>query len=402
MAFRGTSDSSAGGSRHVARSCVLFRNETGPVRMDDPQRRQAGDIERKIAAVLLGALGIGCIIVLRPFLSALFWAVILCSSTWPLYDRLEGLLRERRSAAASVMVAGAAAVFLLPLALLASRFAVEATQVGAVVGRLMDAGPPSPPAWVGTLPLLGPRLDAYWQSVAHDGAKLTADLRAHIGPAKEWIVASGVKLAGGLTDLVLALLSSFFLYRDGMAGVDALHSALSRIGGPGAARLLALAGNTIRGVVYGVLGTSFIQATLAAIALHFVGVPGALFLGFLLFFLTLIPLAPAVVFVPAIVWLAHQGAMESAAFLVVWYVIVFVLIEAALRPFLISRGGALPLIVVFLGIAGGVIAFGLLGIFLGPTLLALAHALLREWNSTETRASPMPAEELTRSEMRLR
>ncbi len=347
-----------------------------------PPERHDG-IERRIAGILLLLLAIGCVLVLRPFLSALLWAAILAASTWPIYARIERLLGGRRSAAAAVMVASAAALFLLPLTLLASHLASEVSEAAAVASRWMESGPPGPPAWVRTIPLAGERLDAYWQSVANDGTRLIADLRAYVGPAREWLLSAAVSLGAGVTELVLALLISFFFYRDGMAGVAATRSALGRIGGANAAQLLGLAGATIRGVVYGILGTNLVEAMLAALGLRIAGVPGALFLSFVLFFLTLIPMAPLLVFFPAILWLVQQGATGGAIFLAAWYVVVFVLLEGMLRAYLIGRGSELPLLLVFLGILGGIATFGLLGVFLGPTLLAVAYALLRAWNAAE-------------------
>jgi predicted PurR-regulated permease PerM len=341
-------------------------------------------MERTIAGILLALLAIGCVAVLAPFLSALAWAAILSSSTWPLFSRLEHLLGGRRSAAAAAMVACAAALLLLPLVALLSRMAAEVTQAAAAASAWMAAAPLGPPPWLATLPVVGPRLAAYWQDVAHDGARLAADLRAYVVPAREWLLATVLRLASGLGELILALLVSFFFYRDGMAGMGALRSLLVRVGGPGTDRLLTLAGATVRSVVYGVLGTNLAQATLAALGLHIAGVPAALFLSCALFFLSLIPLAPLVVFLPAVIWLAQRGAVASAIFLASWYVVVFILLEAGLRSYLISRGGELPLMLVFLGIFGGIMVFGLLGIFLGPTLLALGYALLRDWNAAES------------------
>lgn len=340
-------------------------------------------IERKIAGILLLLLAVGCLLILRPFVSALLWAAILAASTWPVYARIERLLGGRRTVAAAVMVVLAAAVFLLPLTLLASHLTSEVRDAAAVASRWMESGPPGPPAWVRMVPVAGGWLDAYWQSVADDSAKLVADLRAYIGPAREWLLSAAVSLGAGVTELILALLISFFFYRDGMAGVAALRSALGRVGGANAEQLLAIAGTTIRGVVYGILGTNLVEATLAALGLRIAGVPGALFLSFVLFFLTLIPMAPLLVFLPAIVWLVQQGATGGAIFLAVWYVVVFMLLEGGLRAYLIGRGGELPLLLVFLGILGGIATFGLLGVFLGPTLLAVGYALLRAWNAAE-------------------
>ena len=271
-------------------------------------------IERAVAALLLLILAVACFVVLRPFLSALLWAAILSSSTWPVYVALERLLGGRRTAAAAVMIACAAVILLLPLALVLSHLAGEATELATAASRWMEVGPPEPPAWVATLPLVGPRLHAYWASVAQNGARLVADLRAYVGPAREWIVATGLSLGAGLAELVLALLVAFFFYRDGMAGMRALRSALGRVAGAQGARLLVIAGATIKSVVYGVLGTNLVQGVLAGLGLWAVGIPSPLLLGFALFFLCLVPLAPMLVFAPAIVWLIQQGAVGSAVF----------------------------------------------------------------------------------------
>ena len=358
------------------------RSPQPPLGAGPPSRKT--DFEGKIAVALLALLALACAVVLRPFLSALLWAAILCSSTWPIYARLERLLDGRRALAAAIMALSAALLLLLPVVVLASRLAGEFGQVAALVSGWLATGPQSPPGWVRALPLIGGQIDTYWQEVAGNGAKLASDLRGFIPQLRDFVVALGLKLGSGVTDLLLALLISFFFYRDGMAGAQALRSALARVGGRSGERMLALAHATVRGVVYGILGTNLIEALLAALGLHLASVPGALVLSFALFFLTLVPLAPAVIFVPAILWLFEQGEIASASFLVVWYVLVFVILEGALRSFLISRGGELPLIMVFLGMLGGIAAFGLLGVFLGPTLLALASALLREWNAAET------------------
>lgn len=340
-----------------------------------------GPVERQVAAVLLLMLAVGCFLVLRPFLSALVWAAILSSSTWPIYRRLERLTGGRRTLAAIVMIAIAAALFALPLAALGSRLASEVPELAAVVNRLTEEGPRPPPAWVQTLPVIGVRLDRYWQSVAYDAAKLIADVRAYVGPIREWVLGLGLGLGAALGEVTLSLFISFFFYRNGMSGARIVHSTLGRVGGPRAEHLLDVAGATVKGVVYGIIGTNLVEALLAALGLWAAGVPGAVLLGFAIFFLTLVPLAPALIFVPAIVWLIQQDAMVAAFLLAGWYVLVFMILEGALRAYFVSRGGNLPLIIVFLGMLGGVLAIGFLGLFVGPTLLAVGYTLLQEWSA---------------------
>jgi predicted PurR-regulated permease PerM len=150
---------------------------------------------------------------------------------------------------------------------------------------------------------------------------------------------------------------------------------------------------THTGVVYGVLGTALVQALLLLIGLWVTGIPAALLLGLLLFLLCLIPLGPLLIMGPAAVWLYLSGAVGWAVFIVVWSIAAGLLTDNVLKPWLISRGSELPLILILFGVIGGAVAFGFLGLFLGPTLLAVAYELIREWNAAErTDAQPSVAE----------
>lgn len=163
-----------------------------------------------------------------------------------------------------------------------------------------------------------------------------------------------------------------------------LEAALHRIAGEQGAALLTVAGGTAHGVVYGILGSCLAQAILAGFGFWLAGVPGALFLGLLTFFLSLIPLGPVLIWLPAAILLFAQGATGWGVFLVIWGLFVVGTIDNVIKPFFISRGGALPFILVLLGVLGGAFAFGFIGIFVGPTLLAVGYSLLKEWSSAET------------------
>jgi predicted PurR-regulated permease PerM len=151
-----------------------------------------------------------------------------------------------------------------------------------------------------------------------------------------------------------------------------------------------VAGGTVRSVIYGVIGTALAQATLQATGLWLAGVPAAFFLGFLTFFLSFVPAGPPLVWLPAAAWLLYNDALGSGIFLAIWGVLVVSGVDNVLRPYLISRGANLPFILVFLGVVGGVLAFGFLGVFLGPTLLAIGYVLVEEW-SAGARTSALPA-----------
>ncbi len=206
----------------------------------------------------------------------------------------------------------------------------------------------------------------------------------YLGTARSWVLGFSATLGGGVARLLLSLVIAFFLYCHGAAIAERLHTSLRRIGGSRGDRLAAIAGGTIRGVLYGILGTNFIQAVLAAFSFTLAGVPGAGLLGLLCFFLTLVPFAPALIWLPAALWLAHAGDIGWAIFVAVWNLMVFGPFESVMRLYLIGRSSDLPLILLLLGMFGGLLILGLLGMFVGPTLLALGYALIREWSTEQT------------------
>lgn len=356
-----------------------------------------GDAERDVTAapvsrfeqiavltvVLL--LALGCFLVLRPFVSALLWALIFSFSTWPIFAWMLRLLHGRRTLAALAMTLVIAAIFVLPLIVVGASLAQDVTRVADMARTVLTEGPPSPPSWIGGIPLIGDRLEKFWSGVAHDGAKLTAALVPYLGTIRDFALSIGASWGGAVLEVTLSVIATFFFYRDGAAGAAVMRSLANRLDGGRGERLLHVAGATINGVVYGIMGTALAQAALAAIGFLVAGVPGALLLGFLTFFLSLIPLGPPIVWIPATLWLAHTGETGWAIFLGVWGVFVVSGVDNVLKPYLISKGGNLPLILVFLGVLGGALAFGFIGIFLGPTLLAVAYTLFQDWTSSSER-----------------
>ena len=337
-------------------------------------------LESILGIVALSFLAIGCFLVLRPFASSIMWAVILTFSTWPIYERLERALSGRNSLAALIMTLLLATAFILPLVVLATSVAGDVRPVFEAVRGLFAGGAPLPPDWVNGIPLIGPELHAWWTSIAHDAGRLVDLISPYVSALSDIVLASGLTIGRGLVELSLSVIVSFFLYRDGEYAAEQLHTLGKRVAGDRAQPLLKVAGDTIIGVVYGAIGTALAQGVLAAIGFWIAGVPQALLLGIAVFFMSLIPSGPPLIWLPAVIWLFYQGDYVYGVFMAIWGTFVVSGVDNFLKPYLISRGTSLPLLLVFLGVIGGVLAFGFLGIFLGPTLLAVGFALLREWS----------------------
>jgi predicted PurR-regulated permease PerM len=350
--------------------------------MDEDRR-----IERIVGLVILAILAVGCVLVLRPFFTAACFAVVLVMATWPAFLCLERALGGRPTLAALVMSLLAALALVLPPIALALSMEDNIASSVRLLRTVLENGLPPPPAWVGTIDGIGPEIEARWRALAERGSAASEELEATVLWMRQGLISAGMSVGGAALQLALAVLTSFFLYRDGDAAMRGVLAIGRRIAGEHAPRLLRVAQATINGVVYGILGTAVIQALALVVGFWIVGIPAALFLGVLAFVLALIPMGPVLIWVPATVWLFVEGATGGAVFLIVWNILTGLMIDQVLKPYLISRGSQLPLILILFGVLGGVAAFGFLGLFLGPTLLAVAYELIREWRTVEQDAS---------------
>jgi predicted PurR-regulated permease PerM len=337
-------------------------------------------LEQNLGWFILFLLAAGCVLVMMPFVSALVWAVVLTFSTWPLYRRLLALVGNRRTLAALLMSLALMLVILLPFVVVGAKLADHVGELTTAVRKWVDAGPLAPPEWLRKLPLLGERI---WQNLAADSARMLAVVRRLVEPVGARLLSLGVMLGTGLIQLALSIFIAFFLFRDGVKVAEQLGRVVFRIGGNRGAHLLNLAGNTIRGVVYGVLGTALVQAVIAGVGFMLAGVPGVGVLTLLTFFLSVVPLGPPLVWIPAALWLFHQGETGWGIFIIVWGIGVSSL-DNIVKPWLISRGSTMPFLLILFGVLGGAIAFGFIGVFLGPTLLAVGYRVVQEWFSRES------------------
>ena len=340
-------------------------------------------LERNLGWIVVLLLLAGCLLVLRPFVSALLWAIVLCFSSWPIYRRLLSLVGNRRTVAALLMTLALVLIILLPFVSVIPTLADNVKDLTAAARKWTEDGPPAPPAWLAKVPVVGERATGYWQSVTSDTAQLRQQAQRWIEPAGSWLLKIGMAVGGGLMELGLSIFIAFFLFRDGVFVADRLLHLVNRIGGEKGKHLLTVAGNTVRGVVCGILGTALAQAVMAGIGFFIAGIPGAGLLALLTFFLSVVPVGPPLIWLPAALWLFQRGFTGWGIFMLIWGVGVSSL-DNVVKPWLISQGSAMPFILIFCGVLGGALAFGFIGVFIGPTLLAVGYRLIEEWGTPQS------------------
>ena len=354
----------------------------------------ATPVDRWVAILVLAVIVIGCFFVLAPFLTAMLWGFILVCTTWPVFLRARRLVKGSATLASLVMTLAIAAVVIGPFVVVGFSLANDAGQLFEAGRRSLAEGPPLAPAWVSNLPMVGPRVATYWNDLVTDRSHLLEELKANLAPIQAFALGSGAVLARGLIELAFSVFIAFFLYRDGEVMARRLLATIVRIFGERGRHLAGLAVNTTRGVVYGILGTALAQGVLAGVGFVIAGVPAAALLGLITFFLSPIPIGPPLVWLPAAAWLFFNGQTGWAIFIIVWGVAVVSSVDNVLKPLIISRGSNMPFVLVLLGVLGGAIAFGFIGVFLGPTLLAIGYALLAEWSREPGETFPGDAAEL--------
>lgn len=342
---------------------------------------------RMLLLILLGA----SLWVLAPFWTALFWAAVLAFASWPLMRLLSRLLGGREALAAGVLTAFWIVLVALPMLWLGFGLAEKLRAGVELLKNLQVSGLPPPPPWLARTPLIGDRLIGWWYTLDQQGMAMFANLKPYMGQVGNWVLARSAKLAGGIFELVLSLVLIFFFYRDGRRLEAFALQMLERLIGARAEHYMALIAGTVQRVVNGVIGTAAAQAILAFVGFLIAGVPGAFILGVLTFVCSLL-MFPPLIWGPATVWLFVEGNYGYGVFLGIWGFFVISGVDNILKPYLISRGGNLPLVVVLLGVLGGLLSFGFIGLFLGPVLLAVVYNLVSDWIESPKRELPPPAD----------
>ena len=349
-------------------------------------RREGPTNYAKLAAISL--LTIGCLYVLRPFLAAILFAGAVVISSWPLYMRLLAAMRGRRTLAALTMTLSLTFVVIMPLALVAYNLADDVGRFYEQLRIAVETGNADPPLWLRRIPMVGESIYAYAVELMHSREQMLELARNMLEPARKYLLSGGIVLGTGVAQMSLAAFVSFFLYRDGLQLVSSVAVAMQKVIGEGAAKVAEIVSQTVRGVMYGLLGTALAQALVAALGFAIAGVPGVPLLGVATFIMSLVPIGPPVIWGGAALWLFDQGSTGWGVFMIVWGLVLISGVDNVVKPLLISRGSDLPFLLVLLGVLGGVLAFGFVGLFIGPTLLAVGYSLMRDWTGVKPAVSP--------------
>lgn len=335
--------------------------------------------EKVLGFVALIALTVGCLVVIWPFLAAIVWASVLCWSTWPIYSRYERALGGRRGLAAALMTLTVALVIVVPFALLVAALAETVSDLATALGRLIEEGPPAPPDWIGDIPIVGASVANYWESLALNAPAFLAALERFTGPVANVAMASGAAIGVGLLELGLSVFIAFFFYLNGRWIAAYVRKSTERIAGHRARGLLRLIGSTIKGVIFGLIGTALAQGILAALGFWIAGIEQALLLGFFTFVLSFLPAGPPFVWGGVAILLVVQGDFWWGMFVIAWGALFVSTIDNLVRPYILSQSNDLPVVLGLFGFVGGILAFGFIGIFVGPALLAVGYSLFLEW-----------------------
>jgi predicted PurR-regulated permease PerM len=356
------------------------------MRMDGPS-----ELTRTTLAVLFVAGLIGTSFwILWPFLPAMIWATTLVVATWPIMLRVQRRLWNKRGLAIAVMTLALLVIFVLPFWLAIATITEHFDRIAGWVTTLAAFKLPEPPHWLEGLPFFGHQAGLLWASAAVSGFEpLVAKAAPYAGGAAAWFVGALGGFGILFVQFVLTVFIAVILYGNGERAAALARRFGRRLAGERGEQSVLLAGQAIRSVAVGVVVTALGQSVLGGLGLALAGVPLATVLTAVMFMLCIAQLGPLPVLVPAVIWLYWSGESVWGTVLVVWSVLLSTM-DSVVRPLLIRKGAHLPVFLLLAGVIGGLIAFGLVGIFLGPVVLAVGYTLLLSWMAEDNGTATSP------------
>jgi len=349
------------------------------------EANRSPDLARTSLQLLaLGVLIASSFWIMRPFLISLTWAVMIADATWPLLLRAQGWLGGRRSLAAAAMTIVLLLIFVVPLSFGVSTLVENSEQIASWSKSLETLAIPQPPAWVETLPAVGDKLADWWRQLAaisHE--ELTERLAPYARAVAVWFAGQVGSIAVLIVQFLLMVVMVAILYAKGEAAARGVDRFARRLAGQRGENAVHLAGQAIRGIALGVVVTAIVQSVAAGLGLAVVGVPFAAILTAVMFILCIAQVGPGLVLIPAVIWVYSTRGGVWGTGLLLWSIFCTTF-DNFLRPMLIKQGADLPLLLIFAGVIGGLIAFGVIGLFIGPVVLAVAYMLMLDWMSQDT------------------
>jgi len=338
------------------------------------------DITHSTLAVLfIGVLTASTFWILRPFLISIIWAALIVTATWPALIKLQGWIAGRRGLAVAIMTLAILFVILIPLIFSVLAIVNNVQDIGAEVRSLSSYISIAPPEWIERIPLAGGKLAARWQALAALSPEERSSLVApYAQKVLIWFIAQAGSIGLTVLQFLLTTIIAAIMYAKGEIIRTGVLSFARRLAGSHGEDVVVLAAKAIRGVALGVVLTALIQAGLGGIGLVVAGIPASAFLTAMMVMLCLAQIGPALVLIPSLIWLFWKGDAFWGTVLLI-FTIPALIIDNILRPILIKKGADLPLLMVFAGVIGGLIAFGIVGLFIGPVVLAVTYTLLKAW-----------------------
>jgi predicted PurR-regulated permease PerM len=335
-----------------------------------------GLVRTVLAVLLIATLTAATYWILQPFLAAIIWALTIAVATWPTLLRLQKRLGDRRGLAVTIMTLVLLAVVVIPLI---AAVVLIVNRSDDLAGSLERVTIPPTPSWLRGLPLVGAQAADRWDALAATGAGgLSAKLAPHLRDMAQWFLAKIGGVGATFAQMLLTVVITAILYMNGDAFAVALRRFGARVGGEAGEQAVVLAGQAIRGVALGVVVTAVVQTGLSGLGLFLADVPFAPILTAIILILCIAQIGPMLVLIPVVIWGFSNLSLGWGIFLLVWTLLAGTM-DNWLRPILIRRGVDLPLLLIFSGVIGGLMAFGLIGIFVGPVALAVVYTLLQAW-----------------------
>jgi predicted PurR-regulated permease PerM len=340
------------------------------------------DLTRTVFAVLIiGGLIAASVWILRPFLAATIWSTMIVVTTWPILRGLQSRLWGKRWLATTIMTAALLLVFVAPFSAAIGTIVANAGEIVDWTNRFSQVKLPQPPQFVEKIPVVGDKAAEVWREYADKGSEELAEIvKPYAARVASWFVAEVGNFGLVTLQFLLTVVIAAILYMTGDDAARWVRRFGRRLAGERGDQVVRLAGQAIRGVALGVVVTALVQSVLGGIGLAIAGVPFAAMLTAVMFMLALAQIGPLPVLLGGLAWLWWQGETGWFVALLIWTIVVGSL-DNILRPILIKKGADLPLLLIFAGVIGGLFAFGLLGLFVGPVLLAVAYTLLDTWVS---------------------